>query len=1685
MDNHQVADDDWVDIPSQTADSSENDWEDIPSDDDWEDIPSTSPMQTVKQVGADVLKGASRLGGIAVGAVNAPLAFGKGFAEGYSEAPRPRPGAIENYLPMGSPEQIKSGLKSGVKSAKASITEKGGWGSTWSDVWKSKTGLSMQEGMVRSFTKMGVPDPEALATQMAPVLEGVLDLAASPTISGGVAAKTLKSSEYATDLIDVAAKLIRDINKVPENFKRVLSPKILEQIKQLDAEDKIETLAEYLERQEFFKEFESEGQRAKQQMDALKSHWGKLEETEGGIKADKDRLAAKEREQIAEEVANRPQPLKAAIPQTEGAIVRQPITEEQQAVVNQAQQELMDRIRDKREREIALGKAQVGVTTNRPGPLITRGITPGEKAAIPDSGAITRQPITKEEVESGRLAQEEFNRRLLNKREREITLAKAQTGVTQNQPTPLIRREIIPGEKAAIPGIGEFMQRSKSDDLKKKGRLARLVGEGEEPGRPVQVETGGAEETQPSGILQAPEGKVAPEIEPERLPVTAPEIMPEPMPSRVGEIEAEVDRLTGKGEAPVETPAAPAPKAKEFWEMTAVEASRVTGLGFDKWADSITEAWKSGKLTEDSPQVKSMMRTKPRDFGEIWAVENGKMAANPDLLTRHPDLAAKAKSETAPLPPQSTQAAGPAPTIPKGGNVEPRANTKTAVFNLGREVSFRISSKSGRTLRPTTGDIKDAAEFLGIPQADARKALDFYNHGHTYEDGALPKLNWSKHQKKAEVALLKSPAEASGFMAGLEQDEETGEWKYDFNKGLAAALGVHVGAGIIRTKSLKNKQIVADLEKKYPAGMKSAKQMIEEPTQAFNLVGTLSRGWDAYRRAFTDRFAALEKASPKTYEDAIKYNSFKDRANVAFDDLADKLKALGINEHEGTFTLYMKAKRDYDRLSSGIKTGDMTLDGAKKAMDDWKKAFQEEGGDTANLDKGAQAFQDFTVEHLLGRFRDSGVISQEAFDSIKQKNKSYLTYNVLHHLDDIEKFNSGYSTSGIFSVGQQKEVRKMTGMSEGSVIENPIEATVKKFMSIQAVAARNDVARSLIDDVGVDKIRLAESFAELNAAKSKNPKANVILRDNWEKQYSKQEWDTVSAYRDGKVETYLVNKNLAEAMKINNLMGNPIQKWKPVMAVVNVLNDIYRQTATTLAPWFWIRNAPRDAFMAYVTSPVYGVTDIAGKFQKDWLKGAWEGLKHELGKPSLVDDHIKHGGGFGYASKEAFDVTGKPKVSGRLFDKSKAQKAVDLFTLKKPRDIMTAINEIVELAPRIGIKERAGIIGKTADEASMLGRRGTIDFNRGGWLVKTLNQFIPFLNARFQGKSNLYAALKRDPVGTSSKIFVSTVIPAVSAWAWNRIHYSDLYDDIDERERAKYFVLITGETKDENGNRVPKYYKIAKGDAGELATNAIEFALNNWSEKDLEKAKEFAMEWVSGLSPVEFTRRGEFSLGLTASQMLPPVVKLGAEQAFGKNLYYDKPFVSPYLEKLAKNRPAYQTTEGVPDVYNYLGAKLNFPPSRMKNIAEGFFTGIGGAGFEPVGLVKKTISSVYQEKGGQIARDAADMIVSIENEYNGVKMDVDRMLKAGKRAEADKAQREWDETAQTLVNEYNAMFSKYGFDDDRKYFLNSVTFRPVRGLPSERIGKMKSLHRKTEEATQEKPVLDTSGFVRKKVKKNR
>lgn len=686
---------------------------------------------------------------------------------------------------------------------------------------------------------------------------------------------------------------------------------------------------------------------------------------------------------------------------------------------------------------------------------------------------------------------------------------------------------------------------------------------------------------------------------------------------------------------------------------------------------------------------------------------------------------------------------------------------------------------------------------------------------------------------------------------------------------------------------------------------------------------------------------------------------------------------------------------------------EITADVARKAQQQIAKTLKQRGYDYAEFERARKNWKRITDQRLLQVIEDSGFITHERAREIRSGNDFYATYEYL---------DLAASDDLISPVKGAPE--QIFGSDLGPVIRNPIGATLGKMEHAYWAIGRNAVMQEIVKPEVIKSYpgihRIADDAEEL---KRLQEAGMPVVSAEQARLYSRQNLAPIAVYENGKRNRYLIPKDIFDA--IQNISTRHLAQRVP--KIISATSTMLRETATTLNIPFAIANVFRDAGLAYLSSPVYGMspTNVV-KFAVDWFSGFGAALKHELGFQSAVDDYLKHGGGFGPAGwmREETDKFAKMMPAG--------WRKVSNLVLS-PAHLIRGVTEASELATRTGVFKRALKMGFTMDEAAFLARCATVDFGAGGTALKQLNMWIPFLNARVQGTVTLAKAFKRNPGLFMAKLIQGTILPAAAATAWNIATDPEGYYQIDSKLREDYFVILLGRGKDDNGRDAPKALYIPKGTQGKL-WNPFQHAIDKkWNEDPRKTWGSQVVSLVEAVMPVEFTDQdGKFSPTKVMAGLLPPLATAIGQAAVNRKFYWDMPIDSPFeVSGPGYKPPEMRFTKNTPEFYKDAGEYLGVSPKQLQAFAQALVSGYSN----PVEAFAATTGRFYRVEGSEHERQAIKIVQDLEKAQATAKRYAEQSYLNGSK--------KWREPMITHNQEMAATIKRLGmFIKDKKMVAN-------------------------------------------------
>jgi len=623
--------------------------------------------------------------------------------------------------------------------------------------------------------------------------------------------------------------------------------------------------------------------------------------------------------------------------------------------------------------------------------------------------------------------------------------------------------------------------------------------------------------------------------------------------------------------------------------------------------------------------------------------------------------------------------------------------------------------------------------------------------------------------------LAGQPVEAFGAVAGFEMDEE-GNISFNPEK---AALGL-AGVG-----ALKSRKINA------PAGLRqadsapsllgsrskaTAQNPLESPKSPLSskssATGPSSRIGDLDKSSVAKRISSFidnvnTKVLKVVQDEAVKVRKLVARKDLKITDKSDpylkatlyhgrastkieeskkqieaifkEAKSAKVSRKEISDYLYYRHAPERN-LSLGEKAAGITSKEAEEAF----KALKPEVKEFAER---LQKIHNESLEIL----RDSGVISEELFDTLRKKYKNHVPLQRI--------FDETEDIGGVLS-GRGFDVRS-TGIKKAVGSEREVDDIVTNIVTNyeQAVlrAEKNIVDQATLALVRDNKKIFGDTFQIIK------PKAIGQTFDGKPILQKTQDPTILQMFENGKpVWIKIADKHLAVALR-------GVGRWKsnPIMDAVGFFTRFYAGLHTRFNLEFALSNKIRDL----------QETAVYLAAQKEMgFKGASKAILRDIKQQNTlaIIDYLRGADTEGARLyKEMRDLGG---TTGGLSLSTKKRVGLDLKKMEKLANSKTRRlghnlieyvdnwNTIFEDSTRLSVYRQALEQGLTKERAAAMAKEASINFNRMGTGGPMINALYMFSNASIQGTTKMLRSLKNPKVLGATVLTVGASVAAVSEW---------------------------------------------------------------------------------------------------------------------------------------------------------------------------------------------------------------------------------------------------------------------------------------------------------------------------------
>jgi hypothetical protein len=680
-----------------------------------------------------------------------------------------------------------------------------------------------------------------------------------------------------------------------------------------------------------------------------------------------------------------------------------------------------------------------------------------------------------------------------------------------------------------------------------------------------------------------------------------------------------------------------------------------------------------------------------------------------------------------------------------------------------------------------------------------------------------------------------------------------------------------------------------------------------------SLKNKILKAKDAFNRLVTDRYSDVSKISKEANEllnlesqsngtiDYIANKSLVDRNGnpLANKSYSDVLK-MPDEKLQKQYDDYLLNKHNIDRFNK--KKTLLVDDAGNKITAERSKEI------IANYEQAYPEFKELSKQYNAVRetFNDEWLSDFVSKDLRKYLKKEYPNYVPSHR--QLESFNTKIPTNRIVAGAS---IKTATGSSKKII---PLGEQIFENMSkIVKANRRNEAYKEMLKPV----LNEPEAFKDvIEVVKiGKNEYSNATEREiakqvlNMRDDIIKGE-DAINSIvdiinnpikqvpgRDGYLTVFEKGTPITVKIKDKNLFNalNKSVKSDELTGLVKAWDKVvltpFKGAITQYNPFFATRNVARDTPTAFVQ----GSENNPVKFIEQRFKAMYDIVKND---PAWKQYEAVGGRMTSLSSNPLKPV----KMTG------KAGKALT----KLPRKYADAL-EVGEQFNRFA--EFKKVLKETGDvnKARIAAANVTVNFGKGGTLLKMIDKVIPYSNAAVQGLTKSISTFKNKPLQSAAKAIVSSTIPAALFYAYNNSDKGrqKIYDEIPNDVKNSNLVMVVDK---DTIIKIPKDFQ-----AGLIFGSLGERLYDYFAKNDKEAFQGMPDTILKNFMPVDIK-----------SGVVMPAINM----AMGGNKdYFGREIIPRTMENVS---PGQQYDEKTTWLAKTLGSQFNLSPKKIDYLLDSY-----------------------------------------------------------------------------------------------------------------------------------------------------
>jgi hypothetical protein len=626
----------------------------------------------------------------------------------------------------------------------------------------------------------------------------------------------------------------------------------------------------------------------------------------------------------------------------------------------------------------------------------------------------------------------------------------------------------------------------------------------------------------------------------------------------------------------------------------------------------------------------------------------------------------------------------------------------------------------------------------------------------------------------------------------------------------------------------------------------------------------------------------------------------------------------------------------------------------------------------AEVERAARIVQRIYKEERQ-RMADVGIFTQEFVDDMAVK---YPWYNPINYLEYSDQQAMKGKSVKPFSVVDNGIIALSEKGGEGTVLM-PMEVLFDTLVRNEARIVRNETAKAVV------MVAQADPQTVVQKVKLSRPVATIGKGEDVATVWRPTHQDipgTVSFFKDGKRQVYSVPEWMDRELNMYIDMSK-----SPISQFAAAVNGISRAAFTSQNPLFIATNVMNDTLTAFVTRGI-----LPNQTAMTLIRSL-RGLERD---PIMQAFRLSGGYQQRFFGKNANQALESVMRSGGLpITSAAAWKQA----LRKTGGIIPAVGEAGEQAPRMALFRReieknlpgwkhmsAEEIARTpqARKAAADAVELTINFARGGYVIKHANAFLLFLNAAMEGTKLPFRMMAHNANARRRMAGVAAGYTGLMAY---NLSYPEYHDIPNWQRWGSVIVMLPSKEKDIRGNNKPNYFTvIPRTREWSMVLAPIAYTMERfWADNPTDLVT-FARTLLPQLSPID-------------DIPLPVVVEALIGQATNYDIFRGRPVVPTELQGLPSDE---QVTPWTSRTLQEVGEGVGVAPVRIEHAFDSI---LGGAGQTATSVTDyilnwlmppeknpriQALLNEYEEQDSPLARDRFYFALQTQD-----RKDLDKALK--------------------------------------------------------------------------------------------